>query len=42
MFYETAMLHDSFSRDSYDKKQHKSNTRVEFEIVLGSMPDSTS
>ena len=26
IFYETTMLHDSSSRDSYDKEQEKSNT----------------
>ena len=35
------MLHDSSSRDSYDKEQEKSNTQVEFEIGSGSIPEST-
>ena len=42
IFYETTMLHDSSSRDSYDKEQHKSRTKVEFEIGSGSIPKSTS
>ena len=36
------MLHDSSSRDSCDKVQQKSSTQVEFEIGLGSIPESTS
>ncbi|KAL6315970.1 hypothetical protein AAG906_014895 [Vitis piasezkii] len=42
IFYETTMLHDSSSRDSCDKEQHKSRTQVEFEIRSGSIPKSTS
>ena len=42
IFYETAMLHDLSFRDSYDKKQQKLSTQVEFEIGLGSILDFTS
>ena len=42
IFYETVMLHDSSSRDSCDNVQQKSSTQVEFEIGLGSIPESTS
>ena len=44
IFYETVILHDSSFRDSCDKEQQKSSTRVEFEFKfgLGSIPESTS
>ena len=44
IFYETVILHDSSFRDSCDKEQQKSSTRVEFEFKfgLGSIPKSTS
>ena len=42
IFNETVMLRDSSSRNSCDKKQHKSSTQVEFEIGSRSIPDSTS
>ena len=44
IFHETVILHDSSFRDSCDKEQQKSSTRVEFEFKfgLGSIPKSTS
>ncbi|RVX13013.1 Retrovirus-related Pol polyprotein from transposon TNT 1-94 [Vitis vinifera] len=42
IFDETAMLHDSSSRDSCDKEQQKSSTQVEFEIGSRSIPEFTS
>ena len=35
------MLHDLSSKDSYDKEQQKSSTRVEFEIGSESILEST-
>ena len=42
IFNETAMLCDLSSRNYCAKKQHKSSTHVEFDIGLGSIPESTS